>query len=139
MRAQKLQPGISRKWQVKCKLPKFTSCDTSTLSSHTVNTRRGNPRPNQGLCKTKTQIKGKQATTRRPLTPEVHTSRKIDVANVEIPRTWKVLLALQINVRDVINVATSPACVYEKSAETSLPQAPQTRGTSADHWNNSNI
>ena len=71
------------------------SCDTSTLTSHMVNTRSGSPRPSQGLYQTKIQIKGKQATTRRPLTPEVHTSRKIDVANVVIPLTWKVLLALQ--------------------------------------------
>ena len=62
--------------------------------------------------KTKMQIKGKQATTRSPLTLEVHTSRKIDAANVEIPPPWKVLLALQksTNVRAVINLGTSPAC-----------------------------
>ena len=68
------------------------------------------PRPTQ----TNSQIKGKQATTRRPLTLEVYTNRKIDVANVEIPSTWKVLLALQksTNVRVVINFATSPACVF---------------------------
>ena len=60
----------------------------------------------------KMQIKEKQATTRSPLIPEVHTSRKIDAANVEIPPTWKVLLALQKspNVRTVINLGTSEAC-----------------------------
>ena len=48
------------------------------------------PRPH----KTKMQIKDQQATTRSPLIPKVHSSRKIDAANVEIPPTWKVLLSL---------------------------------------------
>ena len=96
MRAPKLQPGISSKWQVTHKLPKFTSCNTSALSSHMLNTRSRNPRLSQGLHKTKTQIKGKQATTRRPLTTEVHSNINIDVENVEIPLTWKVLLALKM-------------------------------------------
>ena len=77
-----------------------------------VNTRSRSPRPSQGPYKTKVQSKGKQATTRSPLTPEVHTSRKIDAANVAIPPTWKVLHALQnsINARAVINLGTSEAC-----------------------------
>ena len=41
------------------------------------------PRPTQN----KNTDQGKPATTRRPLTLEVYTSRKIDAANVEIPPT----------------------------------------------------
>ena len=81
-----------------------------------VNTRSRSPRPSQGPHKTKMQIKGKQATTRSPLTPEIHTSRKIDAANVEIQPTWKGLLALQkiTYVRTVINLGTSQACASYK-------------------------
>ena len=77
-----------------------------------ANTTSRRPRSNPGQHKTKMQIKGKQATTRSHLTPEVLSNRKIDVANVEILPTWKVLLALQksTNARTVINLATLPAC-----------------------------
>ena len=59
-----------------------------------VNTRSGSSRPNQGPHNTKVQSKGNKASTRSSLTPEVHTSRKIDAVNLEIPPTWKVLHAL---------------------------------------------
>ena len=77
-----------------------------------TNTKSGSPRPNPGQHKTKMQIKGKQATTRSHLTPEVHSTRKVDVANVEILPTWKVLLALQKSTYaiTVINLATLQAC-----------------------------
>ena len=139
MRAQRPQPDISSKLQGKCKLPKFTSWDTSALSCHMVNTRSGSLRPSQGQHRTKTQIKGKQATIRRPLTLEVHTSKKIDAAN-EIPPFGRLYLPCKnTNVRVVINLAIPPACVYEESTKTSLQQELKTKGTSTDCWHNTGI
>ena len=53
MRVQRPQPGISSKLQVRCKLPKYTSCDTSILSCHMVNKRSTSPRPSQGPIQNK--------------------------------------------------------------------------------------
>ena len=45
----------------------------------------------------------------------MHTSRKIDAVNVDIPPTWKVLHALQksTSVRSVIKLGTSQACAHQ--------------------------
>ena len=85
MRVQRSPLGISSKLQVKCKLPKSTWWDTSTLSCQMANTRSRSLRPSQGPCKTRMQSKSNQATTRSPLIPEMLTSKRTDAASVEIP------------------------------------------------------
>ena len=72
----------------------------------------------------------------------VDPSRKIDAANVEIPLTWKVLLfpTKKCQCKGCHNIGHfTSLCFIKRSTNASLPQAPESKGTSADCQHNPGI
>ena len=134
MKAQRPLLDISSRWQVKHKIPKSTCWDTSTLNCQVENTRGRSPRPSQGQCKTRMRDK-----TTKPL-QEVLWSKMCSQPKRQMQQMWRFyplrrfpMPCKEKSVQKLPQIwALHQLVLHESPAKTSIPQALQTKGTSAD-------